>query len=141
MRGMSITQGEVHEMVLPFTFGISKFLFLILWHISMGILLLNRSHELILLSLRSFAGDISKTVTAICFTIPGTATGSSLLSLESGSDYKARGMDLEYQVVFPAGVRKASCDVKVKNGVSALQYLIQFFDNWFFYPIVPYQAL
>ncbi|PIK53992.1 hypothetical protein BSL78_09129, partial [Apostichopus japonicus] len=58
-------------------------------------------------------GDVSKTVTAICFTIPGSATGSSLVSLESGSDYKARGMDLEYQVVFPAGVRKASCDVKL----------------------------
>ncbi|XP_038060993.1 extracellular matrix protein FRAS1-like [Patiria miniata] len=58
-------------------------------------------------------GDSSRSVSAICFTIPGTATGSSLTGLESGSDYKSRGMDGEFRVVFPAGVNKASCDVKI----------------------------
>ena len=58
-------------------------------------------------------GDSSRSVSAVCFTIPGTATGSSLTGLESGSDYKTRGMASEFRVVFPAGVNKASCDVKV----------------------------
>ncbi|XP_033644314.1 extracellular matrix protein FRAS1-like [Asterias rubens] len=58
-------------------------------------------------------GDSSRSVSAVCFTIPGTATGSSLTGLESGSDYKTRGMASEFRVVFPAGVNKASCDVKI----------------------------
>ena len=59
-------------------------------------------------------GDSSRSVSAICFTIPGTADGSSLTGLESGSDFKTRGMDSEFRVVFPAGINKASCDVKVR---------------------------
>ncbi|XP_071508475.1 extracellular matrix organizing protein FRAS1-like [Diadema antillarum] len=58
-------------------------------------------------------GDSSSSVSAICFTIPRSATGSSLTGLESGSDYKTRGMSLEYQVVFPQGVNTASCDIKI----------------------------
>eukprot|EP00057_Strongylocentrotus_purpuratus_P020370 XP_011674844.1 PREDICTED: extracellular matrix protein FRAS1 [Strongylocentrotus purpuratus] len=58
-------------------------------------------------------GDSSTSVSAICFTIPRTATGSSLTGLESGSDYKTRGMALQYQVVFPQGVNTASCDIKI----------------------------
>ncbi|XP_041363241.1 extracellular matrix organizing protein FRAS1-like isoform X2 [Gigantopelta aegis] len=58
-------------------------------------------------------GDLSSTVSVICFTTSLTATGSSLSGLESGSDYISRGQTNSYRVVFPKGVTEATCDVKL----------------------------
>ncbi|XP_077999737.1 extracellular matrix organizing protein FRAS1-like [Glandiceps talaboti] len=58
-------------------------------------------------------GDASTTVSVVCYTIPKTATGSSLEGIETGSDYKSRGMTDEYRVVFPPNIKKASCDIKI----------------------------
>ena len=69
---------------------------------------------------RLFAGDLSSTVSVICFTTSLTATGSSLTGLESGSDYISRGKTNSYRVVFPQGVTEATCDVKVKVKWSGL---------------------
>ncbi|XP_078258376.1 extracellular matrix organizing protein FRAS1 isoform X5 [Rhinoraja longicauda] len=58
-------------------------------------------------------GDTSSMVSAICYTVPKTATGSSLYALESGSDFKSRGMTNENRVVFGPGVSMSTCDVKL----------------------------
>ncbi|XP_048248290.1 extracellular matrix organizing protein FRAS1-like isoform X2 [Haliotis rufescens] len=58
-------------------------------------------------------GDLSTTVSVICYTTALTATGSSLTGLESGSDYISRGRSNSYRVVFPSGVSEATCDVKI----------------------------
>ncbi|XP_035235651.1 extracellular matrix protein FRAS1 isoform X1 [Anguilla anguilla] len=58
-------------------------------------------------------GDISSTVSALCYTVPKSAQGSSLHALESGSDYKSRGMSGENRVVFGPGVSMSTCDVKL----------------------------
>ncbi|XP_071953706.1 extracellular matrix organizing protein FRAS1-like [Antedon mediterranea] len=58
-------------------------------------------------------GDNSATVTAVCLSVPKTARGSSLIGLETGSDYITRGVGLHDMVVFPQGVSKASCDVQI----------------------------
>ncbi|XP_038647741.1 extracellular matrix protein FRAS1 [Scyliorhinus canicula] len=58
-------------------------------------------------------GDTSSTVSAICYTVPKTAKGSSLYALESGSDFKTRGMTHENHVVFGPGVSMSTCDVKL----------------------------
>ncbi|XP_070544831.1 extracellular matrix organizing protein FRAS1-like [Ptychodera flava] len=58
-------------------------------------------------------GDSSTSVSAVCYTIPRTATGSSLEGIESGSDFKTRGMTDEYRVVFPPNINKATCDIKL----------------------------
>ncbi|XP_076856944.1 extracellular matrix organizing protein FRAS1 isoform X2 [Brachyhypopomus gauderio] len=58
-------------------------------------------------------GDTSSTVSALCYTVPKSARGSSLHSLESGSDYKSRGMGGENRVVFGPGVSMSTCDVKL----------------------------
>ena len=62
----------------------------------------------------SRSGDTSGSVSVVCFTVSGTARGSTLTGLESGSDFKSRGMTMQNTVVFPPGVLKASCDVKVR---------------------------
>ncbi|XP_027744997.1 extracellular matrix protein FRAS1 [Empidonax traillii] len=56
-------------------------------------------------------GDTSSTVSAICYTVPKSATGSSLYMLESGSDFKSRGMADENRIVFGPGVTVVTCDV------------------------------
>ncbi|KAJ7419121.1 hypothetical protein WISP_55751 [Willisornis vidua] len=56
-------------------------------------------------------GDTSSTVSAICYTVPKSATGSSLYMLESGSDFKSRGMADENRLVFGPGVTLVTCDV------------------------------
>uniref|UniRef100_A0AAY4BT87 VWFC domain-containing protein n=1 Tax=Denticeps clupeoides TaxID=299321 RepID=A0AAY4BT87_9TELE len=58
-------------------------------------------------------GDTSSTVSALCYTVPKTAKGSSLHGLESGSDYKTRGMTGENRVIFGPGVSMSTCDVKL----------------------------
>uniref|UniRef100_A0A4W3I1G5 Fraser extracellular matrix complex subunit 1 n=1 Tax=Callorhinchus milii TaxID=7868 RepID=A0A4W3I1G5_CALMI len=58
-------------------------------------------------------GDTSSTVSAICYTVPKTAKGSSLHALESGSDFKSRGMTNENRVVFGPGVSMSTCDIKL----------------------------
>ncbi|KAK3090989.1 hypothetical protein FSP39_016284, partial [Pinctada imbricata] len=58
-------------------------------------------------------GDVSTSVSVICYTVPMTARGSSLRGLESGSDYISRGRTNAYRVVFPPGVATAICDVKI----------------------------
>uniref|UniRef100_A0A4W4DQF0 VWFC domain-containing protein n=1 Tax=Electrophorus electricus TaxID=8005 RepID=A0A4W4DQF0_ELEEL len=58
-------------------------------------------------------GDTSSTVSALCYTVPKSARGSSLHALESGSDYKSRGMGAENRVVFGPGVSMSTCDVKL----------------------------
>ncbi|KAJ8398108.1 hypothetical protein AAFF_G00431850 [Aldrovandia affinis] len=58
-------------------------------------------------------GDTSSMVSALCYTIPKSAHGSSLHGLESGSDYKSRGMSSENRVVFGPGVSMSTCDVKL----------------------------
>lgn len=59
------------------------------------------------------SGDVSDSVSVICSTNSLTATGSSLTSLESGSDFISRGYSSTYRVVFPPGVTHANCSVKV----------------------------
>lgn len=61
----------------------------------------------------SFSGDKSSTVSALCYTVPKSAKGSSLHALESGSDYKTRGMTNDNRVIFGPGVSMSTCDVKL----------------------------
>uniref|UniRef100_A0A8C4U634 VWFC domain-containing protein n=1 Tax=Falco tinnunculus TaxID=100819 RepID=A0A8C4U634_FALTI len=56
-------------------------------------------------------GDTSSTVSAICYTVPKSAKGSSLYMLESGSDFKSRGMVDDSRIVFGPGVTTMTCDV------------------------------
>ncbi|XP_069782867.1 extracellular matrix organizing protein FRAS1 [Narcine bancroftii] len=58
-------------------------------------------------------GDTSTTVSAICYTVPKTAKGSSLSALESGSDFTTRQMTDENRIVFGPGVSMSTCDVKL----------------------------
>ncbi|KAM4616687.1 extracellular matrix organizing protein FRAS1 [Polymixia lowei] len=58
-------------------------------------------------------GDTSSTVSALCYTVAKSAQGSSLHALESGSDYKTRGMGGDNRVVFGPGVSMSTCDVKL----------------------------
>ncbi|XP_041084402.1 extracellular matrix organizing protein FRAS1-like isoform X2 [Polyodon spathula] len=58
-------------------------------------------------------GDTSSTVSALCYTVSKSAQGSSLHALESGSDFKSRGMSSENRVVFGPGVSMSTCDVKL----------------------------
>ncbi|OXB58880.1 hypothetical protein ASZ78_012724 [Callipepla squamata] len=56
-------------------------------------------------------GDAGSTVSAVCYTVPKSAKGSSLYMLESGSDFKSRGMTDESRIVFGPGVTVSTCDV------------------------------
>ncbi|XP_064005810.1 extracellular matrix organizing protein FRAS1 [Pogoniulus pusillus] len=56
-------------------------------------------------------GDSSSTVSAICYTVPKSAKGSSLSMLESGSDFKSRGMADDSRIVLGPGVTRTTCDV------------------------------
>lgn len=56
-------------------------------------------------------GDSSIVVSAVCYTVPKSAKGSSLFALEPGSDYKSRGMSNENRIVFGPGVVMTTCDV------------------------------
>ncbi|XP_034027090.1 extracellular matrix protein FRAS1 [Thalassophryne amazonica] len=58
-------------------------------------------------------GDTSSTVSALCYTVAKSAQGSSLHTLESGSDYKSRGMTSDNRVIFGPGVSMSTCDVKL----------------------------
>ncbi|TKS77877.1 Extracellular matrix protein FRAS1 [Collichthys lucidus] len=58
-------------------------------------------------------GDTSSTVSALCYTVAKSAQGSSLHALESGSDYKSRGMSKDNRVIFGPGVSMSTCDVKL----------------------------
>ncbi|KAM7019160.1 LOW QUALITY PROTEIN: extracellular matrix organizing protein FRAS1 [Tautogolabrus adspersus] len=58
-------------------------------------------------------GDSSSTVSALCYTVGGSAQGSSLSALESGSDYKSRGMTFDNRVIFGPGVSMSTCDIKL----------------------------
>ncbi|XP_061586644.1 extracellular matrix protein FRAS1 isoform X2 [Cololabis saira] len=58
-------------------------------------------------------GDTSSTVSALCYTVAGSAQGSSLHALESGSDYKSRGMTGDNRVIFGPGVSMSTCDIKL----------------------------
>ncbi|ETE61256.1 Extracellular matrix protein FRAS1, partial [Ophiophagus hannah] len=57
--------------------------------------------------------DSSSIVSAICYTISQSAQGSSMYALESGSDFKSRGMSNENRVVLGPGVTMTTCDVKL----------------------------
>lgn len=57
------------------------------------------------------SGDSSSTVSAVCYTVPKSAMGSSLYALESGSDFKSRGMSAESRVILRPGVTRSTCDV------------------------------
>ncbi|XP_075401034.1 extracellular matrix organizing protein FRAS1 [Tenrec ecaudatus] len=56
-------------------------------------------------------GDSSSIVSAVCYTVPKSAMGSSLYALESGSDFKSRGRSAESRVIFGPGVTMSTCDV------------------------------
>ncbi|XP_057287145.1 extracellular matrix organizing protein FRAS1 [Pezoporus wallicus] len=56
-------------------------------------------------------GDTSSTVSALCYTVPRSAKGSSLHMLESGSDFKSRGMADDSRIVFGPGVTVMTCDI------------------------------
>lgn len=56
-------------------------------------------------------GDASSTVSALCYTVAKSAQGSSLHALESGSDYKSRGVTNDNRVIFGPGVSMSTCDV------------------------------
>ncbi|KAM7391087.1 hypothetical protein PAMP_021803 [Pampus punctatissimus] len=58
-------------------------------------------------------GDTSSTVSALCYTLAKSAQGSSLHALESGSDYKSRGMTNDNRVIFGPGISMSTCDVKL----------------------------
>lgn len=59
------------------------------------------------------SGDTSSTVSALCYTLAKSAQGSSFHALESGSDYKSRGMTNDNRVIFGPGVSMSTCDVKL----------------------------
>lgn len=67
----------------------------------------------ILLLFHHLSGDTSSTVSALCYTVAKSAQGSSLHALESGSDYKSRGMTNDNRVIFGPGVSMSTCDVKL----------------------------
>lgn len=50
-------------------------------------------------------------MSAVCYTVPKSAKGSSLYMLESGSDFKSRGMTDDSRIVFGPGVTMSTCDV------------------------------
>lgn len=50
-------------------------------------------------------------MSAICYTVPKSAKGSSLYMLESGSDFKSRGLSDENRLVLGPGVTVVTCDV------------------------------
>lgn len=52
-------------------------------------------------------------MSALCYTTAKSAQGSSLHALESGSDYKSRGMTSDNRVIFGPGVSMSTCDVKL----------------------------
>ncbi|XP_022361766.1 extracellular matrix protein FRAS1 [Enhydra lutris kenyoni] len=56
-------------------------------------------------------GDSSSIVSAVCYTVPKSAMGSSLYALESGSDFKSRGLSPDSRVIFGPGVTMSTCDV------------------------------
>ncbi|XP_066304374.1 extracellular matrix organizing protein FRAS1-like [Branchiostoma lanceolatum] len=58
-------------------------------------------------------GDPSGTVSAVCYTTARSAQGSSINRLESGSDFRTRGMTDQFRVIFPPGVTTSTCDVKL----------------------------
>nr|XP_014434426.2 LOW QUALITY PROTEIN: extracellular matrix protein FRAS1 [Pelodiscus sinensis] len=58
-------------------------------------------------------GDTSSIVSAICYTLSKSAKGSSLYALESGSDFKSRGMSNENRVILGPGVTMSTCDIKL----------------------------
>ncbi|XP_053108034.1 extracellular matrix organizing protein FRAS1 isoform X2 [Hemicordylus capensis] len=58
-------------------------------------------------------GDSSSVVSAVCYTVPKSAKGSSVYALESGSDFKSREMSNENRVVLGPGVTMTTCDVKL----------------------------
>ncbi|KAK7830950.1 hypothetical protein U0070_018494, partial [Myodes glareolus] len=58
-------------------------------------------------------GDSSSIVSAVCYTVPKSAMGSSLYALESGSDFKSRGRSAESRVIFGPGVTMSTCDVMI----------------------------
>lgn len=67
----------------------------------------------LVVSLHFCSGDTSSTVSALCYTVAKLAQGSSLHALESGSDYKSRGMTTDNRVIFGPGVSMSTCDVKL----------------------------
>ncbi|KAE8631113.1 hypothetical protein XENTR_v10001087 [Xenopus tropicalis] len=58
-------------------------------------------------------GDPASIVSAICYTVPKSAKGSSFYALESGSDFKSREMSNENRIIFGPGVTMSTCDVKL----------------------------
>lgn len=52
-------------------------------------------------------------MSALCFTAAGSAQGSGLHALESGSDYQSRGKTEDNRVIFGPGVSMSTCDVKL----------------------------
>lgn len=52
-------------------------------------------------------------MSALCYTVAKSAQGSSLQALESGSDYKSRGMTNDNRIIFGPGVSMSTCDVKL----------------------------
>ncbi|KAG7214448.1 hypothetical protein INR49_026879 [Caranx melampygus] len=58
-------------------------------------------------------GDASSTVSALCYTVAKSAQGSSLHALESGSDYKSRGMTNDNRVILGPGISMTTCDIKL----------------------------
>ncbi|XP_023676521.2 extracellular matrix organizing protein FRAS1 isoform X1 [Paramormyrops kingsleyae] len=58
-------------------------------------------------------GDTSSTASALCYSVSKSAQGSSLHVLQSGSDFKSRGMSRENRVIFGPGVSMSSCDVRL----------------------------
>lgn len=50
-------------------------------------------------------------MSAICYTVPKSAKGSSLYMLESGSDFKSRGLADENRLILGPGVTVVTCDV------------------------------
>ncbi|XP_035245707.1 extracellular matrix protein FRAS1-like isoform X1 [Anguilla anguilla] len=58
-------------------------------------------------------GDTSAMVSVLCYTVPKSAQGSSLLSSEAGSDFYTRGASGESRVEFGPGSRVSTCDVSL----------------------------
>ncbi|XP_036384589.1 extracellular matrix protein FRAS1-like [Megalops cyprinoides] len=58
-------------------------------------------------------GDTSSTVSVLCHTVPKSATGSSLQSPGSGSDFATREVGEESRVVLGPGMSEAACDVRL----------------------------
>ncbi|OCT97312.1 hypothetical protein XELAEV_18009537mg [Xenopus laevis] len=125
-----INDDEVYENIEQFTVELSMPVYALLGHITKATVNINDTEDEPTLQFEKKIyranesagllsvpierkGDPTSIVSAICYTLSKSAKGSSFYALESGSDFKSRGMSNEHRVVFGPGVTMSICDVKL----------------------------